>query len=70
MLNLFKIKARRYDFSYTDNDVEESASEQITNDALSGKTTDTVQDYIDDLDLEQASYFNYGDNDDVYGDYS
>lgn len=67
---LFKIKARRYDFSYTDNDVEESASEQITNDALSGKTTDTVQDYIDDLDLEQASYFNYGDNDNVYGDYS
>lgn len=67
---LFKIKARRYDFSYTDNDVEESASEQITNDVLSGKTTDTVQDYIDDLDLEQASYFNYGDNDNVYGDYS
>ena len=67
---LFKIKARRYDFSYTDNDVEETASEQITDDALSGKTTDTIQEYINDLDTEQATYFNYGDNDDVYGDYS
>jgi hypothetical protein len=67
---LYKIKARRFDFSYTDNDVEEGASEQITDDALSGKTTDTIQDYINDLDTEQATYFNYGDNDDVYGDYS
>ena len=67
---LYKIKARRFDFSYTDNDVEEGASEQITEDALSGKTTDTIQDYINDLDTEQATYFNYGDNDDVYGDYS
>jgi hypothetical protein len=67
---LFKIKARRYDFSHTDDDVEESASEQITDDALSGKTSESVQDYINDLDTEQASYFNYGDNDDVYGDYS
>ena len=67
---LFKIKARRYDFSHTDDDVEEVVSEQITNDALSGKTTDTIQDYINDLDTEQASYFDYGTNDDVYGDYS
>ena len=67
---LFKIKARRYDFSYTDNDVEEAVSEQITDDALSGKTTDTIQEYINDLDTEQASYFDYGVNDDVYGDYS
>lgn len=67
---LYKIKARRFDFSYTDNDVEEGASEQITDDALSGKTTDTIQDYINDLDTEQATYFNYGANDDVYGDYS
>ena len=67
---LYKIKARRYDFSYTDNDVEEAASEQITDDSLSGKTTDSTQDYINDLDTEQASYFDYGDNDDVYGDYS
>ena len=67
---LYKIKARRFDFSYTDNDVEEGASEQITDDALSGKTTDTIQDYINDLDTEQATYFNYGNNDDVYGDYS
>ena len=67
---LYKIKARRFDFSYTDNDVEEGASEQITDDGLSGKTTDTIQDYINDLDTEQATYFNYGDNDDVYGDYS
>jgi len=67
---LFKIKARRYDFSHTDDDVEEAVSEQITDDALSGKTTDTIQDYINDLDTEQASYFDYGTNDDVYGDYS
>ena len=67
---IFKIKARRYDFSYTDNDVEETGSEQITDDALSGKTTDTIQDYINDLDTEQSSYFDYGTNDDVYGDYS
>jgi len=67
---VFKIKARRYDFSHTDDDVEEAVSEQITDDALSGKTTDTIQDYINDLDTEQASYFDYGTNDDVYGDYS
>ena len=67
---IFKIKARRYDFSYTDTDVEEFKSEQVTDDALSGKTTETVQDYINDLDTEQASYFDYGTNDDVYGDYS
>lgn len=67
---VFKIKARRYDFSHTDNDVEEAVSEQITDDALSGRIEDTVQDYINDLDTEQASYFDYGSNDDVYGDYS
>ena len=67
---IFKIKARRYDFSYTDNDVEETGSEQITDDALSGRTTDSIQDYINDLDTEQSSYFDYGTNDDVYGDYS
>lgn len=67
---IFKIKARRHDFSYTDNDVEESSSEQITDDSLSGKTTDSIQGYINDLDTEQSSYFNYGTNDDVYGDYS
>lgn len=67
---LYKIKARRFDFSYTDNDVEEAASEQITDDSLSGKTTDSLQEYFNDLDTDQASYFDYGDNDDVYGDYS
>lgn len=67
---LFKIKARRFDFSYTDNDVEEAESDQVTNDALSGKVTDSEQSYIDDIDIQQASYFNYGTNDDVYGDYS
>jgi len=67
---VFKIKARRHDFSYTDTDVDEAGSEQITDDALSGKTTDSIQDYINDLDTEQSSYFDYGTNDDVYGDYS
>ena len=67
---LFKIKARRYDFTYTDNDVEEAVSEQVTNDTLSGKTTDDAQSYIDDIDTAQLSYFDYGSNDDVYGDYS
>lgn len=67
---VFKIKARRYDFSHTDDDVEENLSEQITDDSLSGRLTDNVQDYINDLDTEQASYFDYGTNDDVYGDYS
>lgn len=67
---LYRIKARRYDFTYTDNDVEEAVSEQVTNDALSGKTTDNAQSYIDDIDVEQLSYFDYGSNDDVYGDYS
>ena len=67
---VFKIKARRHDFSHTDDDVEEASSEQITDDALSGRVTDTEQSYIDDLDTEQASYFDYGTNDDVYGDYS
>ena len=52
------------------NEVEEAVSEQITDDALSGRIEDTVQDYINDLDTEQASYFDYGSNDDVYGDYS
>ena len=67
---VFKIKARRYDFSYTDTDVEAAGSEQITDDSLSGRTTDSIQNYINDLDTEQASYFDYGTNDDVYGDYS
>lgn len=67
---VYKIKARRYDFSYTDNDVKEAASEQVTNDALSGNVTESAQSYIDDIDIAQASYFDYGTNDDVYGDYS
>ena len=28
-----------------------------------------INKYINDLDTEQTSYFNYGSNDDVYGDY-
>lgn len=66
---VFKIKARRYDFTYTDNDVEEAVSEQVTDDALSGKITDPQQDYINDLDAQQSNYFNYNNQDDVYGDY-
>lgn len=67
---VFKIKAKRYDFSYTDNNVEEAVSDQVTNDTLSGNVTESEQSYIDDIDTAQASYFDYGTNDDVYGDYS
>ena len=34
---LYKIKARRFDFSYTDNDVEERASEQIGSAQIRGQ---------------------------------
>ena len=67
---LFKIKARRHDFSHTDDDVEEAVSEQITDDSLSGRLVDSAQDYINDLDTEQNQYFDYGQSDEVYGDYS
>lgn len=66
---LFKIKAARFDFSYTDNDVEETVSDQLTEDALSGLTTEPEQEYTNDLDSDQSTYFDYDGNDNTYGNY-
>ena len=67
---VFKIKARRHDFSHTDDDLEQDLSEQVTDDSLSGRLIDSAQSYVNDIDQEQSSYFDYGSNDSVYGDYS
>ena len=66
---VFKLRARRNDHAFLPGLDAETNSTQVTDTSGVGPLTAIETDYINDLDTEQAAYFNYGDNDDVYGDY-
>jgi len=67
---VFKLRARRNDHTFLPGLTTESKSTQVVDTSGIGPLTAIETDYINDIDTEQASYFNeYGTNDDVYGDY-
>jgi len=67
---VFKLRARRNDHTFLPGLTAESKSTQVVDTSGVGPLTAIETDYINDIDTEQASYFNeYGTNDDVYGDY-
>ena len=76
---VFKLRARRNDHTFlpvvgTAGDVAqelaaEAKSTQVSDVSGMGRVTDPDTDYGNDLDTEQSEYFEYGTNDDVYGDY-
>jgi len=76
---VFKLRARRNDHTFLpkaigpgDTTAEltpEAKSTQVTDASGMGRVTDPDADYGNDLDTEQAKFFEYGSNDDVYGDY-
>jgi hypothetical protein len=67
---VFKLRARRNDHTFLPGLTTESKSTQVVDTSGVGPLTAIETDYINDIDTEQASYFNeYGTNDDVYGDY-
>ena len=66
---VFRLKARRNDHTFLSGLTAENLSTQVSDTSGVGSLTALETDYINDLDTEQSTYFNYGDNDDVYGDY-
>ena len=66
---VFRLKARRNDHAFLPNLTPEAGSTQVSDTSGVGPLTATEIDYINDLDTDQSSYFDYGTNDDVYGDY-
>jgi hypothetical protein len=66
---VFRLRARRNDHTFLPGLTAESKSTQVTDTSGVGSLTALETDYINDLDTEQTSYFDYGTNDDVYGDY-
>ena len=66
---VFKLKARRNDHTFLPGMSAENKSTMVTDTSGVGPLTAIETDYINDLDTEQESYFDYGTNDDVYGDY-
>ncbi len=66
---VFKLRARRNDHTFLSGLSPEENSTQVSDTSGVGPLTATEIDYINDLDTEQSTYFDYGSNDDVYGDY-
>jgi len=67
---VFKLKARRNDHTFLPGLTAEEMSTMVSDTSGVGPLTALETDnYINDLDTEQESYFDYGTNDDVYGDY-
>ncbi len=66
---VFRLRARRNDHAFLPGLTPEAGSTQVTDTSGVGSLTAIETDYINDLDTDQSSYFNYGSNDDVYGDY-
>ena len=66
---VFKLKARRNDHTFLSGLTPELSSTQVSDTSGVGSLTAIETDYINDLDSDQSSYFDYGTNDDVYGDY-
>lgn len=66
---VFKLKARRNDHTFLSGLTPELSSTQVSDTSGVGSLTAIETDYINDLDTDQSSYFDYGTNDDVYGDY-
>ena len=66
---VFRLRARRNDHTFLPGLTAEAKSRQVVDVSGVGPLTAIETDYINDLDTEQSSYFNYGTNDAVYGDY-
>jgi len=76
---VFKLRARRNDHTFlpvvtspgetTDPLAAEAKSTQVSDVSGAGRLSNPDADYGNDLDTEQSTYFDYGTNDDVYGDY-
>ena len=66
---VFRLRARRNDHTFLPGLPAEAKSTQVTDTSGVGPLTALETDYINDLDTEQTTYFEYGSNDDVYGDY-
>ena len=66
---VFKLRARRNDHTFMPGLTAEDLSTQVSDTSGVGPLTAIETDYINDLDTDQSSYFDYGTNDDVYGDY-
>ena len=66
---VFKLRARRNDHTFLSGLTPELSSTQVTDASGVGSLSSIEVDYINDLDTDQSSYFDYGTNDDVYGDY-
>ena len=66
---VFKLRARRNDHTFLSGLTPELSSTQVVDTSGVGQLSSIEIDYINDLDTEQGSYFDYGSNDDVYGDY-
>ena len=66
---VFKLKARRNDHTFLPGIPAEAGSTMVTDASGVGPLTAIETDYINDLDTKQSTYFDYGTNDDVYGDY-
>jgi len=76
---VFKLRARRNDHTFlpkvigpgeaTSELAAESKSTQVSDVSGAGRLSNPDADYGNDLDTEQTEYFDYGTNDDVYGDY-
>jgi len=75
---VFKLRARRNDHTFlptvitgetTSELAAEAKSTQVSDISGAGRLSNPDADYGIDLDTEQSTYFDYGTNDDVYGDY-
>jgi len=75
---VFKLRARRNDHTFlptvitgetTSELAAEAKSTQVSDISGAGRLSNPDADYGIDLDTEQSKYFDYGTNDDVYGDY-
>jgi len=66
---VFRLRARRNDHTFTPGLSPEENSTQVSDTSGVGLVDNLETDYINDLDTEQSTYFDYGTNDDVYGDY-
>ena len=76
---VFKLRARRNDHTFLPTVIgqgetaselaAEAKSTQVSDVSGAGRLSSPDADYGNDLDTEQTEYFDYGTNDDVYGDY-
>jgi len=66
---VFKLRARRNDHTFLPGLTAEAKSTQVVDVSGVGPLSAIETDYIHDIDTEQTTYFDYGTNDDVYGDY-